>query len=148
MNTNPNPQPIESIPTIAALPAPDPLEQLNRTLAKLEAAEKRLAEMTSEREAFECNPVIFALRNLDAGSVMNEAGDKLSQLRADVLRRQGKGQMTIKIDVAPYRGEALEMEMTIAVRAPREERQRSIFFVGSDGNLSRNDPRQRELGLK
>lgn len=141
-------------PSIAALPAPvpNPVAELNETkreLAKTQTLLKRsrdeLGKALAHLRRIEENPLVMVLANLDAGSVLHDAGGKLTSLVALVRQRQGKGVFTFQVAIKPFKGDALEFVPKVKVSEPAEEVAKGVFYANDAGSLSRQDPRQREL---
>lgn len=85
------------------------------------------------------------------GGTHDELTYGLHDLIAAVKDHGKAGTLTLKISVAPVgKGDERQVMVTDAVtlKAPEGKRPTSIFFVDSDGNLTRKDPRQPELPLR
>lgn len=157
MKAQPSPEPTD--PPIAALPPPSELDVLREKLAQSETNEAALSrqcsaltetnEILSDRLAVvEKNSFSFALSNIDAGHVLEEAGTELMRLASLVAERQEPGELVVKIKVKPHQANAHEFNAAIKVTEPKVEPFRAIFFRNDDGQLTRQDPRQRELPLR
>lgn len=151
---------------IAALPTPSVEEVLREKLAAAEQAAHSLecdrdklyqanlklsvaaTELSEKLAELEKNPLTFALSNLDAGQVLTDAGKALSDLSAIVRKREAKGTLTLKITVKPFKGDALVFIPDVKITEPKPEPAQSVFYADDAGNLSRNDPRQREFGFQ
>jgi len=107
---------------------------------------------TTQTEKTPINSIFTLLQNQRAGSCQDELSQKLAELTTSVRNLGRKGKLTLEITVAPLsRGGGMAVTITDKIRlsAPVQEPETSIFFVGDNGELSRNDPRQRELpGLR
>lgn len=152
-------------PGIAALPNPTPEQSLREQLAdakdytailegRIKAANEDRKALAEERDDYkaqiaeiEKNPFLFALNSMDAGAVMADAGEKLQALSAVVRRREAKGTFSMKITVKPFKGDALIFMPEVKITEPKPEPAQSVFYAGEDGELSRNDPRQKEFGF-
>jgi type IV secretory pathway VirB10-like protein len=163
--TPPPPTAESAPPNIAALPTPSAEEILREKLAERERFAEALKaerdaltakaaqltadvkELTGKLRELEKNPLNFALANLDAGQVLTDAGKALADLSAVVRRRDAKGSLTLKITVKPFKGDALVFVPEVKITEPKPEPAQSVFYADDAGNLSRNDPRQREFGF-
>lgn len=158
MATNPNPklEPKQAAPTLSVVPPPDALavahdkiEELTKAIAEALALNAQLAEEKQElaayREEVQRNPLMTALMNFDAGDFIVENGDRLKELCAAVNKQEAKGVLTIEIEVKPYSGVAGALTVTpkVKVKAPVPAPAASIFFLGADGGLQRENPQQR-----
>ena len=155
---NPHAEPSETRPAISALPPPDPLDTARQELAaaqdKLRRAEQRILALDEERgklaavvEKLDGNPLILALRHLDAGAVLKEAGEKTAELFALCQQLQGKGKMQLTLAVAPSEGKnrAMVYAADVKVTDPKEEATTAFMFVTADGKLTRDNWGEREL---
>lgn len=148
---------------ITALPTPSPEQILRDQIATLtterdaatarckslevDVAERTVAivDMRARLKAIEENSLSFALANLDAGGVLIDAGEKLQSLAAIVRKREAKGTFKLTITVKPFKGEALVFVPCVSITEPKPEPAQSVFYASEDGELSRNDPRQKEF---
>ena len=91
---------------------------------------------------------ITLLQNHRLGGALNELGQALRTV-ADAAQLTGKpGGITLKIAIAPTNSGAVEILDDIKVTMPKAEKEGSLFFVGEDGNLLRNNPNQLEMPLR
>ena len=91
---------------------------------------------------------ITLLQNHRLGGALNELGQALRTV-ADAAQLTGKpGGITLKIAIAPTNSGAVEILDDIKVTMPKAEKTGSLFFVGEDGNLLRNNPNQLEMPLR
>jgi hypothetical protein len=131
------------------------LEKQNTELASSEAALKsKNAKLSEELTAAGCkirelerNPLTFALSSLDAGAVLEEAGAQLRALVTSVMNRQLKGKFTLGLTIKPFKAGSLVFVPEVKIAEPKPEPAKSIFYANSDGDLSRNDPKQKEFGF-
>lgn len=152
-------------PSIAVLAEPSPLQVAQDRVAELE---KQVAELTAREAAlsnknavlaeklevagkrirdFETNPLSYALSNLDAGGILEQAGKQLDVLTASVIKQSQKGKFTFSLTVKPFEGGALVFVPEVRISEPKPEPKKSIFFRPEDGGLTRDDPKQMELGI-
>ncbi len=96
------------------------------------------------------NSIVTLLQNHRGGGLMDEASEGLRVITKAVHATGKKGKLVIEITVAPInqgKSQAVAVLDTVTVKAPQFARDMGIFFVTDEGELSRNDPRQRELPL-
>lgn len=97
------------------------------------------------------NGIVYLLQHRRGGECITELSQSLAQLASAVRSSGKKGKLTLELEIAPLSkggGTAIGVIDRIAVKLPAEEKEVSVFYVGDDGRLSRNDPRQRELPLQ
>jgi len=91
---------------------------------------------------------ITLLQNHRQGGALNELGQALRTV-ADAAQLTGKpGGITLKVAIAPTNSGAVEILDDIKITMPKAEKIGSLFFVGEDGNLLRNNPNQLEMPLR
>lgn len=83
------------------------------------------------------------------GNTANELDEALRALTKAVQDREKPGSITLTITLKPGKGGQIELYDEFKVKAPKEERSSTIMFATTEGFLSRQDPRQRQLpGLR
>jgi hypothetical protein len=90
---------------------------------------------------------VAAIGGIDHGAVAGKADDLLVEL-VNAVREQGrKGSVTVVLEVRPYKGNSLNVEVAASVTAkmPQPEPPAGLFFVTKDGALTRDDPRYDRL---
>lgn len=92
------------------------------------------------------NATVAQLRN---GSTQIEASELLHEL-VEACRETNKvGEITLKIKVRPDGGTGqFFLEDQVTINAPKSERGKTLFFGTPEGNLQREDPRQKKLPLR
>jgi hypothetical protein len=92
------------------------------------------------------NATMAQLRN---GQTQIEASEQLAELVQACRDTNKVGEITIKIKVRPdgATGQYF-LEDQITMKAPKQERGKTLFFGTPEGNLSRTDPKQRELDIR
>jgi len=91
---------------------------------------------------------ILAMKN---GQVAADLNNKFNEVLHSVLNTAGKGELTIKFKIEPSRlaigGAVVEVEASheCKLKKPEPKIGRSIFFVGPDGRLTRDNPDQEAL---
>lgn len=151
-NTNTAP---DTPPSPVLMPDPQPadlLTQLNEERAQVEKFRLALnreqattAKLQAALDKLEANPIVFALANIDHGTVLEEAGAQCGGLFDSVMEKSAKGKFAIVISVAPL-GASLTYAAEFKATPPKKSPVPSVCFV-QDGKLSRKDPRQGELPL-
>lgn len=149
----------QQAPNISALPPPPeptPLEKLNQVEIELAAAKAECAQWKKRSEEAEkylaeldANPFILALRNIDAGAVLDDAGKEVKTVTEAVHRLGTKGSVTVKLGFAIMDNvaDAITIDPTVTAVKPKQKVAKGIFFADADGNLSRNNPNQGEFGF-
>ncbi len=101
-------------------------------------------------EAAQIRPFADVLRDLGKGQVADEMSIMLTELVTAVRDYGRKGYLTLKIEVAPMKGN--EDMLAVAAKAtskpPESDPVSAIFYADSDGNLLRDDPAQMQLPLR
>lgn len=89
------------------------------------------------------------LQTHNAGEACNELADA-QRLAIEAVARTGKAAtVTLAIKYSPAAKGAFAVSFSIPkLKVPVEERTGSLWFGDEDGNLSRENPRQKELPLK
>lgn len=86
------------------------------------------------------------LHELGDGRVLSDLEDALVELVAAVRRCGSKGELTLKLAIAPAEvmGDTATVALhgRIAVKVPRPARAGAVMYVRDDGLLSNRDPRQ------
>lgn len=96
-------------------------------------------------------PFAETLVALNGGTTHAEASNLLADLVAAVRDTGKKGSLTLTVDLAPLKGASNQLVVAahVSVKAPKADSRTAVFFVDSNGGLSRNDPNQLELdGLR
>lgn len=90
------------------------------------------------------------LRDLRGGQCVDALTHGLADLVRACLDTGKPGEITLTIIVKPLKnsGEAVQIIDKIGNKLPTFERDASLFFVTSDGSLTRNNPRQERLDLR
>lgn len=94
-------------------------------------------------------PFFETLRDLRKGKTLEELSEALSAMVSAVQTTGKHGEIVLKLRVRPPRKGSVSyitIEDEIVAKAPRADRDDTIFFALADGSLTRQDPAQ--LGLK
>ena len=89
-------------------------------------------------------PISDTLRLLRGGTFVVEAGEKLAEVIKRVDESGSAGKLTITIDVKKA-GAALQVIATVTDKPPKDVPESDLFWATNDGNLSANNPAQRDL---
>lgn len=94
-------------------------------------------------------PASDVLRDLRFGEFMEELSNKFNDLVKAVENTEKAGSITITLKLKPSTAGAIEVADDIKVKTPILSKSASLFFATVEGNLVRNDPRQKDIfGLK
>lgn len=105
----------------------------------------------SAEEAPAIRPFAEFLVQQANGRTHTELSDALHKLIGAVQEtgKGGKLQLTLDVKLMSKNDDrALMVTATVATKMPSVDAPTSVFFVDSDGNLSRTDPRQMPLPLR
>ncbi len=93
-------------------------------------------------------PFTDTLNALRFGSLSDELTAKLNQLTAACTETGRGGAITVTLALKPGKGGQVEVFDDVKLKLPKEERGSSIMFATPEGNLQREDPRQKKLDLR
>lgn len=94
-------------------------------------------------------PFIDTLVALRYGTLNDDLTTELHDLVNRCTATGKVGELTLKLKLRPGKGGQIEIEDSVSVKAPKEERPTSIMFATPEGNLTREDPRQMKIeGLR
>ncbi len=87
------------------------------------------------------------LSQIRGGFALHEAGRKLDELVQAVRHTNKPGEITFTIKVAPDKVDdrIITMKPVIKAKIPDRGFNEGIFFVGPDGRLTKDDPKQTEM---
>lgn len=81
-------------------------------------------------------------------SLLTEASGELAKLALAVKHTKKKGTLALVLTVEPQKGGAISVSAALNLKAPPTAEQHvTIFFVGKNGELVRDNPDQKELEL-
>jgi hypothetical protein len=92
-----------------------------------------------------------ALRELRAGTTLDELDSALAEVVHAVKTTGRPGELILKLKIRPPKkatANYLSIEDDVVTKVPKQDRADTIFFPLSDNSLSRNDPNQRSLDLR
>jgi hypothetical protein len=88
-------------------------------------------------------PFNDTLVQLRYGALHDELTDKINEVVTAVDRTQKAGKLTLTLAFKPGKGGQIEIVDDIKATLPKEEKGASIMFATPEGNLQREDPRQK-----
>lgn len=91
------------------------------------------------------NSIVTFLQFQRGGGAMDDLSAALRRVMGAVKSTRKKGKIVLEIEVHPTAGSHLEFYDTVTAKAPQEPRECGVFFLGDAGELTRQDPRQREF---
>jgi hypothetical protein len=80
--------------------------------------------LRDELAKLEKNPLLLALNVVDAGHVLEDAGDQLKSLSALVIERQEKGVLLLKLALKPFKADALVISAAVKSLSRNSNRSR------------------------
>lgn len=93
-------------------------------------------------------PFTDTLNSLRFGTLSDELTKKLNELTAACAETGRAGAITLTLALKPGKGGQVEVFDDVKIKMPKEERGSSIMFATPEGNLQREDPRQKKLDLR
>ncbi len=94
------------------------------------------------------NDVLQVMLDMRNGQVATDVNEKFNEVLQAVLETGGKGELTIKLFIRPSKlamgGAVIEVETEHECKTKKPELAvgRSVFFVTTEGKLTRDDPAQ------
>lgn len=85
------------------------------------------------------------LSELRAGAIAERLSEELQDVVAAVIETSMVGDLTLKLKIKPDGERTVEVTTEIKAKVPRKPLGSSIFFADTGGNMTRDDPRQREM---
>ena len=87
------------------------------------------------------------MSQIRGGYALTEAGKKLEELISAVRSTNKPGELTFTIKVAPDKVDdrIITLKPSIKAKIPERGFNEGIFFVGADGRLTKDDPKQQEM---
>lgn len=95
-------------------------------------------------------PFAAVLQDINNGTLADQLALDVQDLVRAVRDLGRKGTLTLKVEVAPRKGNSSALNVTARreLKLPQEEPVESVFFADGEGNLLRDDPRQMALPLR
>jgi len=116
-------------------------------VAKQRRGGPKLQEVNNSMERTPTD-LLAVLLEMRSGLVAADLNAKFNEVLGAVLDNAGKGELTIKLSFAPSRlamgGAVIEIEAlhSTTLKKPENKIGKSAFFVGANGQLSRDNPDQ------
>lgn len=100
--------------------------------------------------AYRQDLALEVIKQLRGGRTQEELSEGINQLVQECRKTGKKGQITLKIDIKPDKGDSGQYFITdeIKIKEPTFERGQTLMWGTPEGNLQRTDPNQGELDLK
>lgn len=92
-------------------------------------------------------PITDTLRMLQGGAFNVECGERLAEMVKGVDETGKAGRLTMTIDIKKVGG-AVQVLARVTDKTPEESPDADMFWPTVEGNLSVNNPAQRELELR
>lgn len=92
-------------------------------------------------------PITHTLAMLQGGAFSQQAGDKFAEMLRGVDETGKPGKLTITLDVKKAGG-AVAVLAKVTDKTPEEIADADLFWTTVDGNLSVQNPAQRQLDLQ
>lgn len=90
---------------------------------------------------------IFA--EIDGGSALNIASEKLAEVVRDVGAVEKAGSLTVTFNVKPNGEGKHFLDVKIVAKSPEKPMAASMFYATPEGDLTRRDPEQEaKLGIR
>lgn len=93
-------------------------------------------------------PITDILRDIRFGNAVAEIDASLGELTDAVIATRKAGTLTIKLEVKPNGENSVTMTDDHAVKLPKPDKGKTMFFVSDEGDLLRDNPRQSRLPLR
>jgi hypothetical protein len=90
-------------------------------------------------------PFNDTLVQLRFGELHEELTDAMNELVSTVDKTQKGGKLVLTLTLKPGKGGQIELVDDLKVTLPKQEKGSSIMFATPEGNLQREDPRQRSF---
>lgn len=114
--------------------------------AQWNAISDHFMNQTTKPDAMASNSFMRMLGELRGGSAVTDASAELAHVVEEVKKTGMAGELTIKLKVNPNDdGETLGIVYKIESKVPKKSKPATNFWVGNEGQLLREDPRQQEM---
>ena len=90
---------------------------------------------------------LMALGRIDGGLPVETADQQLRDVIAAVQRTGKKGTVTVALEIAPNGEMGFAASAKVSAKAPQIDFGQSFFFMGRNGDLTREAPHMEQLGL-
>ncbi len=96
----------------------------------------------------ESGDILDTLKAIDRGGFVERLNEELGKVVKGVFLTDGKGSLTIKLDLVPNGEGQVTVKPDVKAKVPIKPVRPSIFFATVDGALKRDDPRQSRMELE
>jgi hypothetical protein len=93
-------------------------------------------------------PITDIMRDIARGHFVEQATEELQKIVLAVLEENKTGTLTLKIKVSKNDENQVFYDAEIDGKMPKQTLARTMFFVDSEGNSVRRDPRQTDMFTK
>lgn len=100
---------------------------------------------TSQEVVRRPRPFPDTLAHIRYGELAEELADGLNELVSKVSSTGKAGKLVLTLALKPGKGGQIEVADDLKLTLPKEDRGHTIMFATPEGNLQREDPRQRSL---
>lgn len=109
-----------------------------------------MTETEHDEDGGQVRPFAAVLQDIDNGAVSERLAADVQALVTAVLEQSRKGSITLKLEIAPRKGNsrALNVAARVETKLPAPEPVESVFFTDRSGNLHRDDPQQMSIPLR
>jgi len=90
---------------------------------------------------------LMALGRIDGGLPVETADQQLRDVIGAVQRTGKKGTVTVALEIAPNGEMGFAASAKVSAKAPQIDFGQSFFFMGRNGDLTRESPSMEHLGL-
>lgn len=90
---------------------------------------------------------LMAIGRIDGGLPVEAADQQLRDVIAAVQRTGKKGSVTVTLEIAPNGEMGFAASAKVAAKAPQIDFGQSFFFMGRNGDLTRQSPEMQQLNL-
>ncbi len=100
---------------------------------------------TSQEIVRRPRPIADTLAQIRYGELNDELAEAMNELVTKVSSTGKTGKLTLTLSLKPGKSGQIEIADDLKVTPPKEERGHTIMFATPEGNLQREDPRQRSI---
>lgn len=90
---------------------------------------------------------LMAVGRIDGGLPVETADAQLRDVIAAVQRTGKKGTVTVTLEIAPNGEMGFAASAKVSAKAPQIDFGQSFFFMGRNGDLTRESPSMQQMGL-
>ena len=88
------------------------------------------------------------LRDLERGQLVEDLTEDMARLVQEVIELGKTGKIQLNLDIAPNGMGACNIKASYKITPPKPDRAQTSMFHDAEGNLTREDPRQREMTFR